>query len=525
MHRGATGPQGPAGPSGATLESNSTTVNFSTLSVGETVSRQRVVRLRGRSCSEAVPTRRCRAGLLECARLAPLVLSERDEHLDGGRRRDRHLAPWHVDGHVVRALQPLALPGQPRAVFERLGALDVVRDLERAGVLAREGGDGDRRVARGDLVDAAAEVRLARPATAARRRRRRPRPWRFPPWSSCAEGTTRLRSDRSRAMVEPFRSSAAMSVRRRRLNSHLSGRSRRRVTSLRDPDESDQPRSRRSTRRCLHSSPGSRAAPRVSSRAASPTPRGSSAPCYDRTGSLRLVAGNVRCGVEPERASRGIDEDSAGRSAPSGARGEAGPQGAPGDGDGATGSQGPQGGQGPPGPAGVAGAPARRVRPGTERRAGRHRPAGPPDRRENPALRETPGRRENPGRREPGPAGSHRARRDPGPQGAPGLQGSLGRPARRAGGSGPAAGPGRSCRVAARDRNAGHLGRERRAQHHGDGDRHLSGRQGLARRRRPRHDDRRAKERVYLTAAIRRRRRRGRRSVSSESARSAPARR
>jgi hypothetical protein len=36
--QGATGPQGPPGPSGASLESNSTTVNFSTLSLGETVS-------------------------------------------------------------------------------------------------------------------------------------------------------------------------------------------------------------------------------------------------------------------------------------------------------------------------------------------------------------------------------------------------------------------------------------------------------------------------------------------------------
>lgn len=245
------------------------------------------------------------------------------------------------------------------------------------------------------------------------------------------------------------------SVRRGRLTVQLSGRSRRRVTTLRDPDESDQPRSRRSTR--------SVGTPRRGRKRR----HDQAGPHPQRPGSLQRLLGPDGSAparrrerqVRVEREARHLESAraawtdrprgptrrgwSTGRSRNVGCDGHARAAGRPGT---------PR--------ACRCGRCSRPSRPAwSRRRARRHRPAGAGGRYR--------------------PSGSSWA------TGRTWAPGSF-----RAGGSRRASGTGRSRRLAARDRRAGDLGRERGAQHYGHGDCDVSGRQGPARRWRSRHHDR-----------------------------------
>jgi hypothetical protein len=245
------------------------------------------------------------------------------------------------------------------------------------------------------------------------------------------------------------------SVRRRRLTVQPSGRSRRRVTTLRDPDESDQPRSRCSTPPVGTSRRGRKR--RYEPAGQHPQRPGSlqrllrpdwGAPARRRKRQVR---------VEPEaRHLESARPAWTGR--PRGPTRRAGSAGGPRNG-GCNGLSRTARRPGTPG-ARRCGRCSRPPRPAwSRRRARRHRPAGAAGRT-----------------RAPGSFRAGRSRR----AARPGRARRTNRRDRS----------GRSCRLAARDRNAGDLGRKCSAQHHGDGDCHVSGRQGSARRWRSRHHDR-----------------------------------
>lgn len=257
------------------------------------------------------------------------------------------------------------------------------------------------------------------------------------------------------------------SVRRGRLTVQLSGRSRRRVTTLRDPDESDQLRSRRSTR-------------------SFGTPRRGRKRRHDRAGPHPQRPGSLQRLLRPDRSAparrrkRQLRVEPEARHLESARPAWTGRPHGPTRRGWSTGRSRSGGCDGLSRTAGRPGAAracrcsrcSRPPRPARSRwRARRHRPAGAGGRYR--------------------PSGSSWAA---GRTWAPGSFRAGG--SRRSGGTGGACRtnrrdrPGRSRRLAARDRRAGDLGRERGAQHYGHGDCDVSGRQGPARRWRSRHHDR-----------------------------------